>query len=142
MLHFFFFFHFRTLNISCLSCLPHWFSDKLSVDSFMVFPLYMTIFGFFSCFSAICITTCCYFNYYVSCPGDFWFDFSEGSLCHLYLDVYFLPQIRKKFNYYLFKYIFCSLFSVFSLWDSYSGILLTLMMLLSSLYLFSIFYYH
>ena len=39
------------------------------------------------------------------------------SLCFLYLDIYFLPQIWEVFNHDFIKYIFYFFFSLFSFWD-------------------------
>ena len=84
------------------------------------------------------ITTFCYFSYYVFWYRTLWVNFVGGSLCFLGPDVYFLPQI-KQFSAIISSNKFSAPFSLSSL----PGIpimqmLLCLMMLLSSLNLFSV----
>ena len=41
-------------------------------------------------------------------------------MCLLGLDICFFLQIMEVFSYYVFKYIFCPFFSLFSFWDFYN----------------------
>ena len=108
-------------------------SAEKSADIFIRFPVYVTVFFSLDIFK-ILYHFFCHFNYLVFWCGLSWLKFWE-SLCLLYLDLCFSPQIWEFFSYYFWKYIFCLPFSLFSFWYP-SNMLLCLKDPLSSVSLF------
>ena len=110
------FFPFITLSKSCHSLLACRVAAEKSADDLIGVPLYVICFFSLTAFSIFYLSLILVSVSGRSSLGLFYM----VLMCFLDVSEWFLSHTREVFGYYLFKYFFCPLLSLFSFWHPYN----------------------